>query len=411
MIGTKEETSMTKGNFKKKVRNAILATMAMTIAFGIGDVTKAADTSIDGGNTQEAAVTLNYNESYVAHFDGGNNQDWYTFTPNGDNSFYELQIKNMNIETGGNGHYGFHAYIMNEIGDVFADIDTHKDKVTINKFKLTNKTEKMYIKIELGEGLLKNDPAENAGNYRIVLSKVSDDVGDTVDQAMPLENRKTVEKKMDDYLTYNTSVYQEGSTKWYYKEGGLTDVDFFAFTAPKTGNYQVSLTNCNMDNAGNDWHQLNSGVYSKYEELLGNNSVCKNETGTYTVKLEKNETYYIKVFLGQNVPKNCGDYRLSITDEEYLEALKAPTSLKAKVSGKKIKVTWKKNKAVSKYVVFRSVNGGKYKKVAKVKSATYTDKKVVKGKKYQYKVVSGEMKDKTVLSKAIAAKTKKVSVK
>ena len=402
---------MIKTNLMKKMGTAFLAAMAMSICFG-GMSVKASDKQIDGGDTKDAATKLNYNNSYVAQFDGADSQDWYTFTPNGDNSFYEIQIKNINIETGGNGYYGFHAYIMNEIGDIFADNDTHKNEVTTNKFKLTNQTEKLYVKFELGEGLLKNDPKENAGNYRIVLKKVADDVGDTMDSATALTNRKTVSKKMNDYLTFDTSVYQEDSTMWFYNEGGMTDVDFFKFKAPKTGNYRIALTNCNMDNGGNDWHQLNSCVYSKYEEVLGANSVCKNETGTYVVKLQKNQTYYIKVFLGQCVPRNCGNYRINIIDDDYLKALEAPANLKAKLDGKKIKVTWKKQKSVSSYEVYRSVNGGALKKVATVKNGAYTDSKIVKGKMYQYKVVPSKMTDNTnVASKAKSAKSAKIKVK
>ena len=126
---------MIKTNLMKKMGTAFLAAMAMSICFG-GMSVKASDKQIDGGDTKDAATKLNYNNSYVAQFDGADSQDWYTFTPNGDNSFYEIQIKNINIETGGNGYYGFHAYIMNEIGDIFADIDTHKNEVTTNKFKL-----------------------------------------------------------------------------------------------------------------------------------------------------------------------------------------------------------------------------------------------------------------------------------
>lgn len=398
-------------DWKKKMGVAVLTAAATAICFG-GVNAEAADTPIDGGATKEAATALTYDNSFVAHFDGAKSQDWYVFTPTGDNSFYELEIKNMNIETGGNGHYGFHAYIQNEAGDVFADIDTHKDEVTTNKFKLTNQTEKLYVKFELGEGLWEREQTESEGNYRITLNKVADDVGDTMDAAETISGRATVAKKMDDYLTFNTSVYQEESTMWFYNEGGMTDVDFFKFTAPKTGNYQIALTNCNMDNAGNDWHQLNSAVLSEYEEVLGKNSVCKNETGTYTVKLEKDQTCYIKVFLGQNIPRNCGNYKLNITDEDYLKAVAAPSNLKAKKSGNAIKVTWKKEKAVTEYVVYCSANGGAFKKVATVKGGTYTDKKIVKGKKYQYKVVAAKMNDKTnVLSKAKSSKTAKITAK
>lgn len=103
------------------------------MAFCIGGTSAyAADTSINGGDSQSVATMLEYKKSYVANFDGGNSQDWYTFTP-----------------TGGNGYYGFHAYIVNEVGDVFADIDTHKNESNSEKFKLTGSTKKLYIKMEL----------------------------------------------------------------------------------------------------------------------------------------------------------------------------------------------------------------------------------------------------------------------
>lgn len=167
-----------------------------------------------------------------------------------------------------------------------------------------------------------------------------------------------------------------------------------------------------MPNAGNPEHQLKTEIYSKYEEELCGTSVCKNETNTYTVKLKKNETYYIKVYLGCYISRNCGDYKLNITDMDYINSIQAPTNLKAKFNKKNIKLTWKKQQSVASYVVYRSVNGGKYKKVTTVKKNNYTDKKIVKGKRYQYKVVANKMTDKTnVLSKAKSAKTTRIKVK
>ena len=118
------------------------------------------------------------------------------------------------------------------------------------------------------------------------------------------------------------------------------------------------------------------------------------------------------MFLGQCVPRNCGNYRINIIDDDYLKALEAPANLKAKLDGKKIKVTWKKQKSVSSYEVYRSGIGGALKKVATVKNGAYTDIKIVKGKMYRYKVVPSKMTDNTnVASKANSAKSAKIKVK
>lgn len=75
----------------------------------------------------------------------------------------------------------------------------------------------------------------------------------------------------------------------------------------------------------------------------------------------------------------------------------------AKVSGVKvsaksnysIKISWKKAKNAKKYQVYRSVSKkGKYKKIATVKTTSYTSSNLLKGKKYYYKVraVNGNKK-------------------
>lgn len=134
--------------------------------------------------------------------------------------------------------------------------------------------------------------------------------------------------------------------------------------------------------------------------------------GECKIKLKKNQTCYIRVHLGEYVPQNIGNYQVSVWDNDYLSAIKAPSNAKATVSGKKVKLSWKKNSAVKSYTIYRSVNGKSYKKIATVNKNSYVDKKVSKNKKYQYKIVSSKMTDKTnVLSKAKSAKTKKVRVK
>lgn len=66
-------------------------------------------------------------------------------------------------------------------------------------------------------------------------------------------------------------------------------------------------------------------------------------------------------------------------------------TIAAKATKKKVTLSWNKIPGVTKYVVYRSTKkNGKYTKIATVKKgkATYTDKKVSKGKTYYYKIVA-----------------------
>lgn len=80
-----------------------------------------------------------------------------------------------------------------------------------------------------------------------------------------------------------------------------------------------------------------------------------------------------------------------VGEEQSISAkaiLFAPQKLTTKKTSKILTLKWGTvNKAV-KYEVYRKVKGGSYKKVSTVKTATYKDKKVKKGKTYSYYVVA-----------------------
>lgn len=65
-----------------------------------------------------------------------------------------------------------------------------------------------------------------------------------------------------------------------------------------------------------------------------------------------------------------------------------------------VRVSWKKSSGAKKYEVQRKVKGGKYKKVATVKSLKYVDEKVTNGKTYYYKVIAVNGKNKSNSSQA-----------
>lgn len=99
-------------------------------------------------------------------------------------------------------------------------------------------------------------------------------------------------------------------------------------------------------------------------------------------------TYYVEAANGTSVSQRSQG--TSIT----LPKATAKVTVKALKAGSKrtVKVTWKRVKGATGYIILRSTKAGSgYKKIAqikKVKTVTYTDKKVKKGKKYYYRVVA-----------------------
>lgn len=68
--------------------------------------------------------------------------------------------------------------------------------------------------------------------------------------------------------------------------------------------------------------------------------------------------------------------------------IKAKTSSNKNKRYRNIKVSWKKNSNAVKYFVYRKKKGGSYKKIATVKTNSYTNKNVITRRKYYYKIKS-----------------------
>jgi uncharacterized lipoprotein YddW (UPF0748 family) len=115
-------------------------------------------------------------------------------------------------------------------------------------------------------------------------------------------------------------------------------------------------------------------------------------------------TYYYKI-----VP-----YADSIPGKEkVIKAYTKPaevTNLKAKVSGATIKLTWKKGKGASSYYIYRSTkkNSG-FEKVGETNKTKYSDKNLMGGKTYYYRIysVSNEVKSAKVTCNAKVTKSAK----
>ena len=91
------------------------------------------------------------------------------------------------------------------------------------------------------------------------------------------------------------------------------------------------------------------------------------------------------------LPSNSAYIKSAASTGASLTLPKTVKGLKAKVVGGKVKISFKKVKGASSYIILRATaKNGKYKKIAalKGKKTSYIDKKAKKGKTYYYKVIT-----------------------
>ncbi len=151
-----------------------------------------------------------------------------------------------------------------------------------------------------------------------------------------------------------------------------------------TGVNQVKIT-WEQVFAANNYEVYRSTKRNSGYKLLGNT-----DNTSYTDKtVRQGKIYYYKVVAKYNSQSS-----------EYSEYVKIKCVLPA-VSGLKVKqktynsiyLKWNRVKGATGYIIYRSTreNNG-YKKIATTKSKAYTDKKLITGKKYYYKIVAYEGK-------------------
>jgi hypothetical protein len=215
--------------------------------------------------------------------------------------------------------------------------------------------------------------------------------------------------KMKSYMEkYNFTIYDsDGKDVWSSGEQGLSDTQQYRADTYKvslsagsyylkvdgsTGNYTLTYTSKVQLTSANVKLSTSSCTYNG--KVRNPSVIVKNNSGK---KLVKGRDYTVTVPSGR---KNVGKYVYKITfkGNYYGSVTKAfvikpaPTKITAISSQKNgVKIKWKKSGCASGYVIYRSANGGKYKKIKTItspKTVTFTDTKAkVKGTKYTYKIV------------------------
>lgn len=263
----------------KKISKVISIFMAAVLALSVFAVsTSAIATELTAGNTKETATKIpSFGTEYVSSLSKAGEQDWFKFTTLSEAAYYTIAQENYSIYTTGSGDYGLNMYIY----DTYNKQVAYVSNTGSTNIKLETNTT-YYIKVVLGRYR-----SDSTGNYEVAISYKLD----------PISNIKS------EATTISLNTIQKHSLD------GVADVDWYKFTATVDDTYKISLENYNIYTTGSGDYGLHLYVYDIYDKQLADIQ----NTNSVNVKLEKNETYYIKVVLGRYRSESTGNYGFSVT--------------------------------------------------------------------------------------------------
>ena len=298
----------------------------------------------DVSDTKSGSKALTLGTTFKGEINAEGDVDWFKFTTTGNNSFYRINLKNVNIN-GWNGCY-IKVYDANDVEQI--SFSKESNSTGYEDIKITGKGT-YYVKIYANY-------SSETGKYQVTVSEIKDDTYDTKDKASAISLNKT----------YTRQINAKG------------DVDWYKFVATGTVKHRIKLQNINLDS--NCYVKL----YDSDDVLLQTEYAYNNSYINFDIKLKKNKTYYLEVFSSDS--DKTGKYKITVSNP----IINTPTSVKASSkSYNSNKITWEKVSGASGYQIYaKSSANGEYKKIATVSSSatSYTHKKLTTGKKYYYKV-------------------------
>jgi len=235
------------------------------------------------------------------------------------------------------------------------------------------------------------------------------------------ENGTYKELKTTTESSYEHTGLEAGSTYYYKVRSYITVSDtkiYGSYTAPKSKVMlqipsNVKLTNSSATSLKISWSKVkNASGYEIYRAASKSGTYKKIKTitsGTATsytnVKLTNNKTYYYKIRAYKTVSgnKKYGSYCSILSKKVALAKTTLTAVAKSKTS---IKLSWTKVSGATKYEIYRATSkNGTYKKVATVKTLSYTNKKLKSNKTYYYKVKAVQGSYKSAYSVVQSTKT------
>ena len=268
-----------------------LSVLMMLSSFSISGFAVA--TELEAGNSKQTATLIpEYGVEYVSSLDTAGEKDWFKFTTLPDGAYYTVTLKNYNMPYYDYGEIGNSSLAPNiYIYDTYLQQIVCAYNNSTRNFKLEPNTV-YYIKIENGD-------RESTGNYSVKVDFRYDITPNDKDEASSMPLNTTCVNSFD----------------------GWGDVDWFKFTTTVAGDYTVRLKN-------NDLNGHSDNFPYGATDLSPNIFICdeddatlhtSNNNVTFTVTLEANTTYYVKMVMGSRYTKQEGTYEITITAPNYVE--------------------------------------------------------------------------------------------
>ena len=222
------------------------------------------------GNDLLESSTLETNAEVVSAFDGTGDVDCFTFTTAEGSNFYNVDIRNNDLDA------WLNYELLDANGLIVLKNDVYRDNTASVNWKAEPNTQ-YYVKLNSGD-------ERRCGKYTLTLSHAADNEPDVMEAGVVLvDGQKT-----------------EGAFN------GMADQDYFTFTAAEGSNfYRVDIKNETLD------------AWMNYEVLDANglsvqrDGVYKDGTASVSWKAEPNTQYYVKLNSGDE--RRYGKYTLTLS--------------------------------------------------------------------------------------------------
>ena len=234
---------------------------------GIGEVSFAVTTNVD----IEHATSISVGSSASGTISTEGEDAYYKFTTGSENAFYTITASTSTADK------SFTVDLLDADGCSVGSVDFATGEAGTMTYKLDPKTV-YYLNVVMGD-------TEVSGKFTLKVTKVKDDYGDTMATAGSVSFNKA-----------NECAFES-----------VADQDYLKFTTGADDNYyQVILTDKNIDGS------VELEVLDEEEALIDSISADLTEPGSLTMKLEKNSTYYLHTYSGDE--EMCGKYFVQVNE-------------------------------------------------------------------------------------------------
>ncbi|MBQ7066953.1 MAG: hypothetical protein IJN92_09020 [Lachnospiraceae bacterium] len=214
--------------------------------------------TVCAGNSFQTASTFQLGTRVSHTYTETDQTEFYKFTTPAGNGYYSLTLYNVN-----NGAYKYISIY---------DSPSFDGSKVLDKYMYSNGNETTVMRLLPNRTYYIYFECEKTGESAFVLNRIQDDYGNTFAEAANMTVGSMVQGKIE--------------------VSGLDEQDYFRFTTSgRNSFYEINLATTGSDSSCAYIYEGNDASYDYY-----NLSATSGNTSTKIVKLQKNHTYYVKIY-------------------------------------------------------------------------------------------------------------------